>query len=93
MMGYLANTVIFVLVGVVISERAFRQIEEKDCIFLVALYFGIIVIRGGYNVMLTVMKNNYFAACVFHVTYAYPLSNLLLPLFPQGSSSPASPQC
>lgn len=45
MLGYLANTLIFVLVGVVISQRAFSDVEGSDCIFLTVLYFGIVVIR------------------------------------------------
>lgn len=45
MLGYLANTLIFVLVGVVISQRAFSGVEGTDWIFMAVLYFGIVVIR------------------------------------------------
>ena len=45
MLGYLANTLIFVLVGVVISQRAFSGVEATDWIFMAVLYFGIVVIR------------------------------------------------
>jgi sodium/hydrogen exchanger 10/11 len=45
-LAYLANTVIFVLVGVVISERAFDHVEGQDWFNLIALYFGLTVIRG-----------------------------------------------
>lgn len=45
MLSYLANTLIFVLVGVVISQRAFSGVNGTDWIFLVSLYFGINVIR------------------------------------------------
>ena len=45
MLGYLANTLIFVLVGVVISQRAFSDMEGTDWIFMIVLYFGIVVIR------------------------------------------------
>lgn len=45
MLSYLANTLIFVLVGVVISQRAFSGVDDIDWIFLAALYFGITVIR------------------------------------------------
>ena len=45
MLGYLANTLIFVLVGVVISQRAFSDVEATDWIFMAVLYFGIVVIR------------------------------------------------
>ena len=46
MMAYLANTLIFFLVGVVIAEKAFSDVEWSDLVLLVALYFSIIVIRG-----------------------------------------------
>ena len=46
MMAYLANTTIFVLVGVVIGERAFDHVEASDWFFLMTLYFGVTVIRG-----------------------------------------------
>ena len=45
MLSYLANTLIFVLVGVVIAQRAFSGVDGRDWIFLVSLYFGITVIR------------------------------------------------
>ena len=45
MLSYLANTLIFILVGVVISQRAFSGVEDIDWIFLATLYFGITVIR------------------------------------------------
>lgn len=45
MLSYLANTLIFVLVGVVISQRAFSGVDNSDWVFLVSLYFGINVIR------------------------------------------------
>lgn len=45
MLGYLVNTLIFVLVGLVIAQRAFSGVENMDWIFLVALYFGSITIR------------------------------------------------
>ena len=48
MLGYLANTLIFVLVGVVISQRAFSGVEPTDWIFMAVLYFGIVVIRYMY---------------------------------------------
>ena len=45
-LGYLANTLIFVLVGVVISQRAFEGgLDLRDWMFLIALYLTIIVIR------------------------------------------------
>lgn len=44
-LGYLANTLIFIIVGVVISQRAFQDVENKDWIFVISLYLGIMVIR------------------------------------------------
>lgn len=44
-LGYFANTLIFTIVGVVISQRAFEGVEPRDWMFLASLYFGIIVIR------------------------------------------------
>ena len=49
MLGYLANTLIFILVGVVISQRAFSGVESIDWMFMVALYIGIMVIRSENN--------------------------------------------
>ena len=46
MMGYLANTVIFVLVGVVVTEQALNDVSAADWVILVALYLGLPVIRG-----------------------------------------------
>jgi sodium/hydrogen exchanger 10/11 len=45
MMGYLANTLIFILVGVVITEQAFSNVNGKDVLYLVSVYIGIMVIR------------------------------------------------
>lgn len=45
MLGYLANTLIFILVGVVIAQQAFSGVEKIDCIYVIALYIGIMVIR------------------------------------------------
>jgi len=51
MLGYLANTLIFILVGVVIAQRAFSGVENIDWMFLVALYIGVMVIRLVYAVV------------------------------------------
>jgi sodium/hydrogen exchanger 10/11 len=45
MMAYLTNTVIFTLVGVVIAERAFNDVEPRDWFYLLSLYLGLTVIR------------------------------------------------
>ena len=44
-LGYLANTLIFLLVGVVIAQRAFQDVETIDLMFMIALYLGVMVIR------------------------------------------------
>jgi sodium/hydrogen exchanger 10/11 len=46
MMAYLTNTVIFTLVGVVIAERAFNDVEPRDWFYLLSLYIGLTIIRG-----------------------------------------------
>ncbi|XP_057290115.1 sodium/hydrogen exchanger 10-like [Hydractinia symbiolongicarpus] len=45
-LAYLANTLIFLLVGVAIMERAFDVIESLDWLYIIVDYFGIIVIRA-----------------------------------------------
>lgn len=45
MLSYLANTLIFVLVGVVIAQRAFSGVANNDWIALISLYFALNVIR------------------------------------------------
>ena len=45
MLAYLANTLIFLLVGVAIVEKASDVIEEKDWLFIFVAYCGAIVIR------------------------------------------------
>lgn len=45
MLGYLANTLIFILVGVVIAQQAFSDVETIDWIYVIALYIGVMVIR------------------------------------------------
>ncbi|XP_064602724.1 LOW QUALITY PROTEIN: sperm-specific sodium:proton exchanger-like [Liolophura sinensis] len=46
-LAYLANTLIFILVGLVIQEKAIHdgEIEEMDAFYGVVLYFGVNVIR------------------------------------------------
>ncbi|XP_014671188.1 PREDICTED: sodium/hydrogen exchanger 10-like [Priapulus caudatus] len=46
MLAYLANTLIFILVGVVITEQAMNDINEKDWFYMLVLYFGVNIIRG-----------------------------------------------
>lgn len=45
MLAYLANTLIFIMVGVVIMEKALHSLDENDLFLLVVDYFGITVIR------------------------------------------------
>lgn len=45
MLAYLANTLIFIMVGVVIMEKALNSLDEYDLFLLVVDYFGITVIR------------------------------------------------
>lgn len=47
MLGYLANTLIFILVGVVIMQRAFSNVQDVDWMYMAALYIGITVIRSA----------------------------------------------
>ena len=44
-LAYLANTLIFFIVGVAIMEKAFDVIEEIDWLFILVDYCGIFVIR------------------------------------------------
>ena len=45
MLAYLANTLIFIMVGVVIMEKALNSLNEYDLFLLVVDYFGVTVIR------------------------------------------------
>ena len=45
MLADLANTLIFIMVGVVIMEKALNSLNEYDLFLLVVDYFGITVIR------------------------------------------------
>ncbi|XP_077865611.1 sperm-specific sodium:proton exchanger-like [Saccoglossus kowalevskii] len=46
MLAYLANTLIFVLVGVVIVERAWHDVDPIDCFYIITLYIGVNIIRA-----------------------------------------------
>ncbi|XP_077994372.1 sperm-specific sodium:proton exchanger-like [Glandiceps talaboti] len=46
MLAYLANTLIFVLVGVVIVERAMRNVNDMDWFYIIVLYIGVNIIRA-----------------------------------------------
>ena len=45
MLGYLANTILFVLVGIVITETAINQIERKDWFHLIFFYIALNIVR------------------------------------------------
>ena len=45
MLAYLANTLIFIMVGVVVVEQALSTLEGNDAFLLIVDYFGITVIR------------------------------------------------
>ncbi|KAH3877179.1 hypothetical protein DPMN_001038, partial [Dreissena polymorpha] len=45
-LAYLANTLIFIIVGMVISEKAIFEIHGIDWFYMFSLYFGCFVIRG-----------------------------------------------
>ncbi|XP_053385039.1 sodium/hydrogen exchanger 10-like isoform X1 [Mercenaria mercenaria] len=45
-LAYLANTLIFIIVGIVISEKAIFEIHGIDWFYMFSLYFGCFVIRG-----------------------------------------------
>lgn len=45
MLAYLANTLIFIMVGVVIMEKALSEFDLKDGFLIIVDYLGISVIR------------------------------------------------
>lgn len=45
MLAYLANTLIFTMVGVVIMEKSLSTLETYDLFLIIVDYFGITVIR------------------------------------------------
>ncbi|XP_052064398.1 sodium/hydrogen exchanger 10-like isoform X1 [Mytilus californianus] len=45
-LAYIANTLIFIIVGMVISEKAIFEIHGLDWFYMFSLYFGVFVIRG-----------------------------------------------
>ena len=67
MMGYLANTLIFILVGVVIMEEAFNNVTGKDVLYLVSVYIGILVIRYGTVQSITRLNINFTYCFTLHL--------------------------
>ena len=45
MLAYLANTLIFMLVGLVITKHAMANVDPIDWFYVFALYIGINIIR------------------------------------------------
>ena len=45
MMAYLANTLVFVIVGVAITEKAFEKFDGIDTLYIIIDYIGVIIIR------------------------------------------------
>jgi sodium/hydrogen exchanger 10/11 len=45
MLAYLANTLIFTMVGVVIMEKSISSLESNDLFLIIVDYLGITVIR------------------------------------------------
>ena len=48
MLAYLANTLIFMIVGVVVTQKAQASVSSMDWFYLVALYLAINIIRYSY---------------------------------------------
>ncbi|CAH1803170.1 unnamed protein product [Owenia fusiformis] len=70
MLAYLANTLIFILVGVVITERALGGITGLDAFYMLALYFAITVIRG--------ITIGFFSPILARIGYGLPWRNGLV---------------
>ena len=45
MLAYLANTLIFILVGVVIMKKAIHSVEGKDWVYCISLFVAVTFIR------------------------------------------------
>ena len=74
MLAYLANTLIFIMVGVVIMEKALNSLNEYDLFLLVVDYFGITVIRLVKRICLKLFH--------FHCHHSKPQSLLQQPVQP-----------
>ncbi|XP_051885654.1 sodium/hydrogen exchanger 10-like [Pristis pectinata] len=76
MLTYLGNTLIFMIVGVVISQRALENMSITDGFFIIVLYFGIntvrLVIIVGLSPLLTRLGNGFnwrwAAVCIWSGT-------------------------
>lgn len=45
MLAYLANTLIFMMVGVVVTQKALVSVDKMDWFYLIILYLAITIIR------------------------------------------------
>lgn len=80
MLGYLANTLIFILVGVLIAQQAFFGIEGLGWMYLVVVYLTLTVIRWVWCRMLThpstlpilSHKLNYMGCMPIFTTLSFP---------------------
>ncbi|XP_072046818.1 sperm-specific sodium:proton exchanger-like [Amphiura filiformis] len=70
MLAYLANTLIFMVVGVVIAERAMENVESMDWFYLCALYIGINIIRA--------MAIGMFSPVLSRIGYGLPWRNAVV---------------
>lgn len=77
MLAYLANTLIFIMVGVVIMEKALNSLNEYDLFLLVVDYFGITVIRLDH---LFLCKTDFFRFFLFFLTKVKMLVSVKLML-------------
>ena len=51
-LAYIANTLIFIIVGMVISEKAIFEIHGLDWFYMFSLYFGVFVVRYSVTIFL-----------------------------------------
>ena len=47
MLAYLANTLIFMLVGMMITTKAVKNVSDSDWVLTIALYCAVTIIRYG----------------------------------------------
>ena len=62
MLAYLANTLIFIMVGVVIMEKALSEIDLRDGFLIIVDYLGISVIRYAQTAF--VLETQFTLSCM-----------------------------
>jgi hypothetical protein len=70
MLGYLGNTVLFLMVGIVISETAINSITLEDIYYLIFLYFALNIARFLMIVVLSPFLS--------HVGYGLSWKNMMV---------------